>query len=219
MTDIDLIPAEYRKKQWQRGRFRVFAGILGVVMVINLAGWASGSYFEKKVTKEVQQLQEIQTATDEQRNQLTSLSGEKRRYEQQLELLTGLRSGGAAVTMFQTLDRALEDQNVWFLDWHFQRAGVVVSTNENTLNTGYFIIVPKGTDTSGDQPWKVQTHMTIKGQARDHDALSRFVRQLFAQQEIDDVRVQRTTQRRWDNTPIIQFDLAVVLNTNVETGS
>ena len=38
----------------------------------------------------------------------------------------------------------------------------------------------------------VETHMTITGQARDHEALSRFVNGLYAQSTVVDVRVQST---------------------------
>jgi hypothetical protein len=55
--------------------------------------------------------------------------------------------------------------------------------------------------------------MTIKGQARDHSALSGFVRRLFVQPEIDDVRILRTNLSRSNRADAVDFELAVVINT------
>jgi hypothetical protein len=57
--------------------------------------------------------------------------------------------------------------------------------------------------------------MTIQGQARDHSALSGFVRRLFEQTEIDDVRIRRTSLNRSNQSGVVDFDLAIVLNTEV----
>ena len=143
------------------------------------------------------------------------LGVEKSELEQQFHLLSGLRSGAAAGDMFVTIDRALTSEDVWFLEWQFQRAGVMAGEDVRTVNTGYFIVVPDGAEQLAADELRVQTHMTIRGQARDHSALSGFVRRLFAQPEIDDVRILRTALNSGRQTSIVNFELAVVLNTNV----
>jgi hypothetical protein len=58
--------------------------------------------------------------------------------------------------------------------------------------------------------------MTIKGQAKDHAALSRFVRKLFEQPEIQDVRILNTS--RLSDERIVNFDLAVTVNSGSVAG-
>ena len=117
--------------------------------------------------------------------------------------------------MFVTIDRALTSNDVWFLEWQFQRAGVMAGEEVRTVNTGYFIVVPEGADQLAADELRVRTHMTIRGQARDHSALSGFVRHLFTQREIDDVRILRTALNSSRQASTVDFDLEVVLNTDV----
>ena len=73
--------------------------------------------------------------------------------------------------------------------------------------------MPSGSGQAGDNQLRVQTNMTIRGQARDHSALSGFVQRLFAQPEIDDVRIRRTSLISDDRAEAVDFELAIVLNT------
>ena len=117
--------------------------------------------------------------------------------------------------MFVTIDRALTSDDVWFLNWQFQRAGVMTGEEVRTVNTGYFVVVPDGAEQSVSNDRRVQTHMEIRGQALDHSALSGFVRRLFVQPEIDDIRIRRTSLVRSNDVDTVNFELAVVLNTEV----
>ncbi len=215
MTDFNLIPKEYLVRRKRLRLVRIYGCLLGVLLAINGGAYGFFAYTETDTRRNVTQLQEKQAATAQQRNELAALDARRKNYENELRLLAGLRSGGTAKTMFSTIDRALPDKDVWFLDWQFRRAGVVVTANQETIDTGYFIVVPDQ-DPGENQPWRVQTHMTIKGQAKDHVALSTFVRNLFAQPEIEDVRVRRTTLRSGFSSKNVEFDLAIVLNTEIE---
>ena len=53
--------------------------------------------------------------------------------------------------------------------------------------------------------------MSIHGQARDHQALSNFVRALFEQGQISDVSVQKTTRVEYGGGTVVDFNLTVVL--------
>ena len=215
MSDIDLIPQAYHTRRWQ-SRWIVYAAIslAGLIAIL-----VSGSFVIDTATDyartNVAALQRQQTITAQQRADLEKLGSEKADLEGQFRLLSGLRSGAAAEKMFVTVDRALTGDDVWFLKWQFQRAGVVVEGEARTVNTGYFIVVPDGVDQAAADELRVQTHMTIQGQARDHSALSGFVRRLFEQTEIDDVRIRRTSLNRSNQSGVVDFDLAIVLNTEV----
>ena len=72
-------------------------------------------------------------------------------------------------------------------------------------------------DTSSKDPdWQVETHMILEGQARDHQALSSFVRALFEQANIKDVSVQRTSLTDYANGRVVSFDLTIILNSDVK---
>ncbi len=215
MSDIDLIPQAYHTRRWQ-SRWIVYtavslAGLVGIIVSGSLAIDAATDNARTKVAA----LQRQQTITTQQRADLEKLGSEKADLEGQFRLLSGLRSGAAAEKMFVTVDRALTGDDVWFLKWQFQRAGVVIDGEDRTVNTGYFIVVPDGVDQADADDLRVQTHMTIQGQARDHSALSGFVRRLFEQTEIDDVRIRRTSLNRSNQSGVVDFDLAIVLNTDV----
>lgn len=209
MTGIDLIPADYRDQTRLRGWGRYTAAAVAAVLVLSVAGYFLLDSWNKKLSVEIAALQSRQQISAQQSETMAMLNGKKANFERQLSLLTGLRSGAAAPAMFRTIDNALVRNEVWFLDWDFRRAGHAVEEKPETVNTGYFIVV-SDTDGSGEEAWMIETHMTIKGQAQDHAALSRFVRKLFEQPEIQDVRILNTS--RSSNERIVDFDLAVTVN-------
>ena len=215
MNDIDLIPQAYRTWLWQARWIKRSALLLGVLVGLLIGSSITLGVATANAKSRVEALQQRQAVTAQQRADMERLGVEKSELEQQFHLLSGLRSGAAAGDMFVTIDRALTSEDVWFLEWQFQRAGVMAGEDVRTVNTGYFIVVPDGAEQLAADELRVQTHMTIRGQARDHSALSGFVRRLFAQPEIDDVRILRTALNSGRQTSIVNFELAVVLNTNV----
>jgi len=215
MSDIDLIPQAYRTRRWQARWMMVSAWLLGgLVGMLILSSVLLGTATAKAKSR-VEALQHRHAVTAQQRADIERLGQEKTELEQQFHLLSGLRSGAAAADMFLTVDRALTSNDVWFLDWQFQRAGVMAGGEVSTVNTGYFIVVPEGANQLAADAVRVQTDMTIRGQAQDHSALSGFVRRLFEQPAVDDVRILRTALNRSNQTSTVDFDLAVVLSTDV----
>lgn len=218
MIEIDLIPLEYRTRQWHKRWMGLLLASSSALIVAAFGSYSALAYATKQVRSDVEALLAQQLITKQQRTDLEQLSTEKTGLQQQLALLNGLRSGAAAETMFVTIDRALVDDELWFLRWQFKRAGVIVSEEKKGVETGYFIVVPRSASGAEDpsRPWQVETHMTIKGQASDHSALSKFVRRLFQQPEIADVRLHKTSLRRYASAQVVDFDLDVVLNSDVE---
>lgn len=215
MADIDLIPNSYRTRRWQTRWLKYTAAIVVGSIVMLTAGLFALEITTTKSQSRVDALQLRQSVSAQQRADLERLNAEKEELLRQYELLSGLRSGAAAEDMFVTIDNALVGDDVWFLEWEFQRAGVLIGEGIQTVNTGYFIVVPEGADRPKDNAFRVQTNMFIRGQAQDHSALSAFVRRLFAQPEIGDVRIRRTSVNSREEYDSVDFDLAVVLNTDV----
>jgi len=209
MAEIDLIPASYRTLLQLRSWGVRTVAMIGGALVLTVAGFASFSYINKEVDVEVRALQAKKEITERQREQLKQLNTEKSVYANRLTLLNELRSGVQMDGLFRTIDRALVDSGVWFKDWEFTRANAIVKNREDTVNTGYFIIVKSADEKEADETWRIDTHMNIKGQAEDHSALSRFVRRLFEEPDIQDVRILNTS--RSPRRKVVEFDLAIIM--------
>ncbi len=217
MHSIDLIPADYRQARWLQGWLRQLAITAVVIAGLAVLAFAGLQQQAKNLTAEVQRLEEQQAVTDQQRAVLEDLNRRKTAIGQQLSVLKGLRAGAPAQTVFKVIDKALADAEVWFLDWQFQRAGMKSpNAPQAGVETGYFVMVPDAALADGNQSWLVETHMTIKGQARDYKALSRFVNGLYADKTVVDVKVQRTEMNKRNSKDVVQFEVAVVLNSEAK---
>jgi cell division protein FtsB len=211
MTEIDLIPSDYRRRRvmgrWT-GRIGRFA--LGLVALM-LASAGLLGYLTQETQARLAELQTQKAVSTQQRAELEALRAEKTKLEQQLRLLNGLRSGTAAKAMFKTVDQALEGDSVWFEKWGFRRAGTPVEHAPEGKNTGYFIVVPSGRREDKPQTWQIETHMSIRGQALDYAAFSGFVSRLIEQAEIQDVRVLKTGLRQAGGVNVVDFEIAVTV--------
>lgn len=212
MADIDLIPHDYRNWLGQKSMLQkyvlVFAA-LNVLIVLAAVGFAQ---MAERAQARVVQLKTENAITQQQQLQLQQLKDQQAEYERQWSLLRGLRAGAAIDDIFTLIDRSLVAGELWFLDWSFRRAGVIVDGEQRGIETGYFIIVSEDSDPFANPDLEVETHMTIHGQAKDHQALSKFVRALFEQEDIKDVNVQKTSQTDYANGRAVDFDMTVVLN-------
>lgn len=211
MAEIDLIPQDYRNQLTLQSALRkyvvMFAALNAFVLVFALLlGQTSRS-----VAAEAVELKTENAITQQQQAQLEQLQLQQGEYERQLGLLRGLRAGAAVDEIFGIVDRALRGRDLWFLDWKFSRAGVVLNGEQRGIETGYFVIVDED-QRQPDDEWQVETRMTIHGQAKDHQALSTFVRSLFDQREIKDVKLQKTSAISYGNGRVVEFDMTITLN-------
>jgi hypothetical protein len=212
MASIDLVPNEYRLWLDQRRVLRNYGLTLALLAVV-ISGVAMAVADRVKEAQALAaELRVKNTITQNQQQQLAEMKNQQAEYERQWSLLRGLRAGAAVEDIFRIVDESLIGDKLWFLDWSFRRAGVTVDGQQRGVETGYFIIV-SGEDGEGNgRGYEVETHMTIHGQAQDHQALSAFVRALFDQNLIKDVNVQRTSRDESTGRRVVDFDLTVVLN-------
>ena len=211
VREIDLIPASYRRER-ARALWIKLVGSAVAALLVTTAGariWLGAAVGDLK--SQMASLQAELAMTTQQRARLAALSADRDRYRQQLYVLEGLRSGTTDTDLLRTVGDAMVGDDLWFRAWQFRRAGVTNAEGQ-AVETGYFVVVP-------DQPapsetWRVETHMTIAGQATDHAALSEFVRRLLAEPEIDAARIRRTEVQQYDARNIVDFDLAVVISTH-----
>lgn len=214
MSEIDLIPQDYRNRLQQQSVLRNYAVAFGALNALILTIALLLGQTSKSVAADVAELKTENAITQQQQAQLEQLQIQRSEYERQLGLLRGLRAGAAVDEIFTIVDRALNGQDLWFLDWQFRRAGVVVNGEQREIETGYFVIVDEG-ESNADDEWEVATRMTIRGQAKDHQALSTFVRALFDQREIKDVKLQKTSATSYGNGRVVEFDMTITLNSTL----
>ena len=215
MHEIDLIPAEYHRQRRMTGWLRLAVLSLLAIAVLNIGGFSWLKFESKRMRADIEQLQSQKAITNAHRTRLEQLENRRKELDQQLQLLAGLRSGAAAERMFTTIDRALPAQNVWLTGWRFRRAGTPVEQTDQSVNTGYFIVIPQqpGNNRATQETWKIETRMSIQGQSMDHAALSEFVLNLTRQPEIEDVRVVNTQLAEINQVKLVNFNLEILVAT------
>ncbi len=216
MAELDLIPEDYRKRLGRRAEIRQYAIAFAILNVVILGSAGLFGQLSRQANEEIQELKVQSAITEQQQTQLEQLSSQQKEYEQRWSLLRGLRAGAAIEDIFRIMDGAIVSNDLWFENWSFRRAGVVVDGETRGIETGYFVIVSED-EQSGENPdWQVETHMVLEGRALDHQALSTFVRALFEQPDIKDVSVQKTSLTNYANGRVVSFDLTIILNSDIE---
>ena len=212
MHEIDLFPDELRKKLLFLRWFKLAGYSIVLISVVIVGSFFLVRQANEKIDQEIQLFQVQREITTANRKQLEQLNQQKKNLLQELNLLTGLRSGASAEQMFVTIDRAITGLDVWITSWKFRRAGTQVEDNTETVNTGYFIVIPKGSKNRKEEIWKIETNMKLQGQAIDHVAMSKFVLNLTQQPEIENVRIVNSRLTRVNQVKVVEFSLDIVVS-------
>ncbi len=210
--NIDLIPASYKERfKIQRWcHFFIIALILVILLTVTFRLHINSK--SKSIQNTITTLQRDKSFNLQQQQTYNDLLTVESRLNKQLEILQGLQGGAPVRKTLMVIDRVL-NKNIWFLHWNFKRAGEIVNLPPETVQTGYFIIIPPENNKTGkQQTWKLDTHMEIKGQARDHSSFSIFVQDLLNQSEIDDVKIVNTQMTPYIDTQVIDFNIVIVIN-------
>lgn len=210
MAELDLIPPGYlRRRRWRRWTLRSLAGYVALLLsLLGLRVFLADAAEEYQ--RETASLKIEHERAEEEHLRITQLRSEQADLNQRLVVLDGLRGGVAAKEMFVVVDRAL-DENVWFNRWSFRRAGQIVEEKPDTVETGYFIVLPQ---TSKDEPrraWRLETHMEILAESQDHSDLAGFVSRLSEQEEIEATRILSTKSQGDASAGRVGFELAVLV--------
>ena len=210
MAEIDLIPRDYRNRVYIFEWGRRLSVAMAVFLVLSIASYVVLNVSNRRVGENVAMLQQKQQTLSQDREALRALVEKRDRFRRQWDLLKNLRNGTAASRMFVIVDRAISSGDLWFVNWEFQRSGEMVELQPESVRDGSYIVLSDKTEQGPGQAWEIKTRMTIKGQARDHSALSRFVRQLYEQPEVQDVRILNTSFVKTDS--VVNFDMVVVVD-------
>jgi len=217
MNEVDLIPEDYRKQRLYIGWLKRAGLSLTIIIGVVLVGFFYFKQVNESLAADIQQLKMQRSIATENGQQLKQLSSQKNDLLQQLKLLAGLRGGASAEQMFLTMDNALSGPQVWLTNWRFRRAGNRVEEDVETVNTGYFIVVPRGRGNQKSEAWKIETWMIVQGQALDHVAMSEFVANLTRQPEIENVRIVSTRLNPSGKIKLVDFSLEITVA--ADTGS
>lgn len=212
MNEIDLFPDDLRKRLLFMRWFKLSGFSIVLLTIILVAAFVMLREANAQISEEIEYFQSQREITTTNRKKLEQLNQQKSDLKQQLDLLGGLRSGASAEQMFLLIDRALPGPDVWLTNWKFRRAGTQVDKKEETVSTGYFIVIPAGSQNRKKETWKIDTHMTIQGQALDHSAMSRFVLNLTRQPEIENVRIVSTRLNQAAQVKLVDFNLDIVVS-------
>lgn len=212
MADLDLVPHDYRRYQSFRGRLRLFAVVwLTLALGIGLARAGIAYAIEHRID-ELSTLRELRNRESVQQARIAELSHFQTSARQRIAILQGLRGSLASRDLFLTVDRSLSG-DIWFQEWKFRRAGEVVDHGPEAVHAGYFIVIPDLDPKEGEKAWRVDTHMELRAQAASHTTLSSFVSRLVEQDTVNQVRILNTQTRRYTGSDVVDFELAVVLET------
>lgn len=215
---MDLIPEDYKRYLQQLYILQRWALLMFVLITISTSISFALDYKADEFQKEIVKLEQNKAISSQQRNVLQSLEKNHKKLQVKHNILQKLRGGAVAENMFVTIDKALADNNVWFKNWSFERAGSKTSEQPKGVHTGYFIVIPESerTNKKQNEAWKIQTHMEVDGGARDHEALSSFVRRLLQQPQIADVRILNTQQRTTADKTVVEFRLVITVDSRYQ---
>ena len=211
MNEIDLFPEDLRKRLLFTRWFKLTGYALVLLTIVFVAAFVLLREANAQIDEQIQHFQSQREITNANRKQLEQLNQQKSDLKQQLDLLTGLRSGASAEQMILMIDRALPGPEVWLTNWKFRRAGTPVGDAREEVNTGYFIVITAD-NRNKEETWKIETRMTIRGQALDHVAMSRFVLNLTQQPEIENVRIVSSRQTEVKRIKLVDFSLDIVVS-------
>lgn len=216
---MNLIPEDYKRYLLQLHILQRWAVAMVVFITLSLAiSFALGVKAEG-YQQEIVVLEHKKAISSQQRNVLQTLEKDHKQLIEKLGVLEKLRGGALAESMFATIDRSLGGNDVWFKNWRFDRAGSRTIEPQNGVNTGYFIVIPENerANKKANEAWNIQTHMEVDGGAKDHEALSGFVRRLLQQPQIADVRILNTQQHTYVDKTAVDFKLVIIVNSGYQS--
>lgn len=212
MSEVDLIPAEFRQTQRLLKTLKVIT-ICYMVMVVLLLTSKLWLEYNLKIEKNtIDSLQAEENSILQQRQSYEDLQAQRTRIEEHLSILNTLRGGPKAEQMFVVIDQSINDA-VWITHWKFFRAGEKTVAGPQPPGSGYVLGVPTGNTSPGEQ-WSNEIRMEITGQALNHSALADFVMGLQAQKGVSEVKLQNTAQNPYMSGYAISYQISVKIGSS-----
>ncbi len=212
MTELDLIPQDYRQLQRARIQVKLFTVILIMLLIAIVIGKLLINGHVDELGETISNFEQKGLLIHQQQHMLADLEQKKLNIEERVNILRSLRDGPSAKQMFQVIDQALVE-GTWFKRWSFKHDGELSDANNSEeINTGYFIIIKDEKNPARKKKWQLNTHMEISGEALNHTVLAGLVNNFVTSPEIDDVRILNTSLIQYTTGELVDFNLAIVVN-------
>jgi hypothetical protein len=192
MSEIDLFPEDLRKRLLFTRWFKLTGYAIVLLTIVFVAAFVLLREANAHIDEQIQHFQSQREISNTNRKQLEQLNQQKSDLKQQLDLLTGLRSGASAEQMMLTIDRALPGSDVWLTNWKFRRAGTPVDDAREEVNTGYFIVIAADNRNNQEETWKIP--------------------------EIENVRIVSSRQSEVNRIKLVDFSLDIVVSARYGNG-
>lgn len=208
MTEIDLIPDDYRKYlhlRWMIRSYIIFLSVLVLSVAIG-RGWAT--YLIKAEENMIEKLKADENLILKQSKQIDNLKTQKSHVEVLLEALDALQKGPSAEQLFVTMSRTI-NHLTWITLWKFVRVDEANEKESAYRKIGNFL--GKSKSENEKEPWRKQTYMEISGETLNHSALADFVIKLLEQPIIDGVHELKTWTSKQNTSMVVEYSLAVTI--------
>lgn len=189
MSELDLIPAEYRIWIWQLRWLKRWAWMLVGIVVLTLSGSFLLQRSASRIQAEVHDLEQRKNISLLQRQEIQNLTTERETIRRRLDALEAIRRSDSTIATLVAVDGAMAGQAVWFQQWQFDKPAASA---------------PSEAESS-------PSRMTVQGQALDHATLSRFVASLLSQPVIESARITRSALRRYVSSSVVDFEVVATL--------
>ena len=210
MTEVDLIPEDYRQAMSLRRFSKGFFIAFGVVVL--LVGLGKG------ILNSLVAIEKSATATLEtgkasivaQRAALENIRARQTELQGRLVMLESLQGGSPVGSMFEIINRAV-NESVWFTSLKFKRTMEAPGVSAQSSDPGFIGSEPaSGNKPANDQQERMR--LEISGQALSHSALAELVKRFLDQQEIEDVHIINTSTLQYPAGQVVAYNLVVLIN-------
>jgi hypothetical protein len=210
MSEMDLIPVDYRQNRTRRHLLR--RTMLACVLVVVCIGLvrAALTYLIWRENVQVVSLEQQEQVAEQNQARTTSFRQQKQVTEQQLAALNELRGSDQVANFLQAIDAA-HREGIWFDSVHFMRRSETgtLANVPGAAKTG-IIVVPGSPDVTPS--FDVTQSVEIAGHALNHSLLAEFMRDLGAQKTVGDLRLIDTGLRNYTAVQVVDFSLALGMN-------
>lgn len=213
MSEMDMIPGDYRQSRSGRYLLRRFIVACAVVLCcIGLARVLLG-YLIWRENVQVVRLEQQEQAVEQNRARTEKLRQQKQVTEQQLAALNKLRGRDRVAHFLRSIDNVYIE-GVWLESLHFMRRnGTGTLQAPGAANSG-IIVVAKGAETA--QSLQINQGAEMFGHAMNYTRLAEFMRNLGKQPTVADLRLIDTGTRNYTNFQVVDFKLSLKLDEKVQ---
>jgi hypothetical protein len=201
MSELDLIPQDYARRQRLRRRLRLAAALLvSAACLVVLARSALGVLLASE-RQQLARLEAKKLAWQQSKTKTEQYTSEALAIEKQLRALDELRGRDQLRLLLEALDSAHVDK-VWFDEIRYYRREKAPE---------------KAPEKAQQKAPRAEQHAGVTGHATDHATLADFMRRLETQPGVAELTLLDTSARRYPNRVIIDFKLSLVVDQSVRS--